>query len=243
MNIIVPSLGRAGTAASMKWLQQSERRQIYMAVHADEAEAYVHAYPKASISVVPESCRHHIGKLRRYILDTHREPFFWVDDDIRLYLKTVKTVDQMFDMLEHHLEKGAAMAGIGQQLFSNMQNLEPVNGEMAVRNKFVSICYAIRPDRFDDCPLEELMIYDDVSLPIHAIRNGGTVVSYCATHSNLTPPKGGCNSWRTKEIIIADLNRIVALYPDICSIRPTTNTTHSQYIGIGLRTAWSKINK
>lgn len=243
MNIIVPSLGRAGTSATMKWLPQANR-PIILAVHGEEIYAYQKAYPDAHITAVPDSCRHHIGRVRRFILDAYPEPFFWVDDDISLYLKYVSSIAEVFNTLENHLSSGVAMAGVGQQLFSGMLDKETINGDLeAVRNKFVSICYAIDPKYFVDCKLEELVIYDDVAIVIHAIQKAGTITTYCATQTNKTPPTGGCNSWRTKEIIIEDLHRIVAMYPGICSIRPTNNTTHSQYIGIGLRTAWSKIRK
>jgi hypothetical protein len=240
MNIIVPSLGRAGTSDTMKWLHEAGR-PITLAVHSDELRAYYDAYPNVNFLEVPESCRHHIGRLRRFILNEHPEPFFWVDDDIKLYLKLVPTIADAFSILEVHLASGVAMAGIGQQLFSNMQNTEYINGDLAVRNKFVSICYAIDPKYFVDCPMEELVIYDDVAIVIHAIRKAGTITSYCATQANKTPPQGGCNSWRTPALILEDLQKIVAMYPDVCSIRETTATTHSQYIGFGLRTAWSKI--
>jgi len=227
----------------MKWLQQSGRT-VVLAVQAEEVYLYRNAYPWADVMYLPDSYKHHIGKIRRFIWDTIKEPFFWVDDDIRVYLKTVGTYREMFDRLQMHLESGVAMAGIGQQLFCNMQNKTTVNGDPeVVQNKFVSICYAIDPKYFETCPVEELMIYDDVAIVIHAIQRAGTIATYCATQANLTPPTGGCNSWRTKDIIIQDLHKIVELYPDICSIRPTSNTTHSQYIGIGLRTAWSKIRK
>lgn len=243
MKIIVPSLGRAGTAASMKWLPDSGR-PITFAIHADEIDAYRMAYPGAHTLVVPDNLRHHIGKIRRFIFDTVNEPFFWVDDDIRIYLKEVGSVVGLFDLLEEHLKSGVAMAGVGQQLYCNMQKTEQVGNDLvAIRNKFVSICYAVNPKFFKDCKMEELCIYDDVAIVIHAIQQAGTIVTYAATQANLTPSKGGCNSWRTKEIIIEDLKKIVEMYPDICSIRDTTNTTHSQYIGIGLRTAWSKIKK
>lgn len=244
MNIVVPSLGRAGTSATMKWLAEVSHT-IILAVQADEIDAYAKAYPKAYIITVPDDCRHHIGKVRRYILNHFKpDPIFWVDDDIRVTRKYVTTYDQMFNLLKHHLDSGVAMAGIGQQLFSNMQNVSSHNGDLAVvRNKFVSICYAIDTTLFDDCPLEELCIYDDVAIAIHAIQKSGTIVSYAATHTNVTPPTGGCNSWRTKQIIIDDLLRICKLYPSICTIRETTNTTHSQHIGIGLRVAWSQIRK
>jgi hypothetical protein len=97
---------------------------------------------------------------------------------------------------------------------------------------------------FRNCPLEQLAVYEDVALVIHGIQyGGGTITSYMATHTNKSPAQGGCNAWRDKPITIECLNKLVELYPDICSIRETTATTHSQQIGIGLRVAWSKIKR
>jgi hypothetical protein len=246
MDIVIPSLGRAGSCASMKWLQESKRNIIF-AVHQDEAETYEKAYPKATIYPLSEHCRKHTGLVRREIMDQIDEPFIFVDDDIRLSFKTVIDVDTMFDVLETHINNGASMAGLGQQLFCNAQMYKAhrINDDpWAIRNKFVATVYAINPTHFDDCPLEHLPVYEDIALVIHAIQyGGGTITSYIATHSNVSPSQGGCNSWRDPKITIDSLNKLCELYPDICSIRPTTNTTHSQNIGIGLRTAWSKIRK
>ncbi len=244
MNIIVPSLGRAGTCASVKWLKDSYREVIF-AVHKDEIKAYAEAYQGASFMELSDACRKHTGLVRKEIMAQIREPFIFVDDDIRLSLKNVESVAAMLDVLEGHIRRGASMAGLGQQLFSNMVNKETIDHDYeAVRNKFVATVYAINPTDFDDCPLEHLPVYEDVALVIHAIQHGGgTITSYCATHSNVSPPSGGCNSWRDPRITIESLKKLVELYPDICSIRETKNTTHSQDIGIGLRTAWSKIRK
>ena len=247
MKIIVPSLGRAGTASSMKWLPESGRNIAFL-VHEDEVQAYRNAYPSVgqiTVYGLPNETRHHTGLVRKWIMSQIREPFFFVDDDIRISLKAVKNIPSVFDILEKHMEAGASMAGIAPQLFSNFANTDLINGDaFAVRNKFVATVYAIDPTKFDNCPLEELPVYEDVALVIHAIQHGGgTIVSYVATHSNVSPPAGGCNSWRNKEITIKSLEKLVQLYPDICSIKPTNNTTHSQYIGIGLKTSWSKIRK
>ncbi len=246
MNIIVPSLGRAGIAPSAKWLSKvNPKRRVTFAVHLDEAEAYGKAYPWADIQLVPNEFRHHDGKLRKFFLDLYKEPYFSVDDDVRLSLKTVVDVDAMFDQLEHHIKCGATMAGIGQQLFSNAAKTREINGDvMAVPNKFASLVYAIDPAPYKNCDLPRLRIYGDIALCIHAIQyGGGVVVTYSATHSNTSPDRGGCNSWRTESIIIEDLKAICEMYPDICTIKETSNTTHSKHIGIGLRTAWSKIRK
>lgn len=244
MKIVVPSLGRAGTCNSMKWLPEAYR-EIVFAVHADEVAAYVKAYPGRFILELSDSCRKHTGLVRKEIMQRIREPFFFVDDDIRVSLKGTPTIASIFDLLQDHLCSGASMAGIAPQLFSNFANTTNINLDpFAVRNKFVATVYAINPKDFDDCPLEKLPVYEDIALVIHAIqRGGGTIVTYAATHSNVSPQGGGCNSWRDKKITIDSLNTLVELYPDICSIKPTTNTTHSQYIGIGLKTAWKKIHK
>lgn len=242
MKIIVPSLGRSGTAYSMRWLQQGDR-DILFAVHADEAAAYRSAYPATDILVLSDACRKHTGLVRQEIMGLVRDPFIFVDDDIRISLKAVGSISHMFDVLENHIKCGASMAGLAPQLYSNFAKTELINGDLcAVKNKFVATVYAIDPTHFDGCPLAELPVYEDIALVIHAIQSGhGSIVSYIATHSNVSPPSGGCNSWRNKEITITSLETLVKLYPDICSIRPTDHTTHSQNIGIGLRVAWSKI--
>jgi hypothetical protein len=244
MKIIVPSLGRAGTAKSMSWLRESGR-EILFAVHPEEAAAYQKAYPDCDRFVLSEEARHHTGIIRKEIMKRFREPFFFVDDDIRISLKEVTEVSMVFDMLESHMKAGATMAGIAPQLFSNFAKTELINGDpYAVRNKFVATVYAIDPIAFDDCPLEQLPVYEDVALVIHAIQSGnGTICSYIATHNNVSPGTGGCNAWRNEKITIESLITLCRLYPDICSIKETKNTTHSQNIGIGLKTAWSKIRK
>ena len=247
MRIIVPSLGRAiPQCPTAKWLINTERSVTFM-VHADERDAYTLAYPWADVHIVPDEYRHHDGKLRKYFLDLFKEPYFSVDDDVRLSMKGVGSVDEMFNILEKHIDSGATMSGIGQQLFSNAsieKNIIINNDPWAIRNKFVSLVYGINPAPYSNCDLPRLRIYGDVALIIHSIQyGGGSIVTYSATHSNASPPLGGCNSWRTKEIIIADLEAICAMYPGICTIRPTDATTHSPYIGIGLRVAWSKIKR
>jgi hypothetical protein len=242
MDIIVPSLGRANGCATMKWLEKANR-PIVFAVHRDEAEAYAKGYPQAKIMILSDGCRKHTGLVRQEIMQTRRSPFFFVDDDIRMSLKLVASVASVFDSLELHMKAGASMAGIAPQLYSSFANLELVNHDaFAVRNKFVATVYGIDPTHFDDCPLDKLPVYEDIALVIHAIeRGGGTVVSYIATHSNVSPSGGGCNAWRDKKITIESLETLVSLYPHVCSIKETNNTTHSQQIGIGLRVAWSKI--
>lgn len=245
MKIIIPSLGRAGSSPTAKWIQEAGR-DVYFGVHSDEADAYRKSYPWAYIWLVPDDCRKHTGKLRKYFIDALEEPFFFVDDDISISVKSNQTVADIFRVLEHHIECGAALAGLGQQLFSNMQIDKTiiVNGDpWAIRNQFVATVYGINPKVFRDCPLEVLPVYEDVALVIHGIQHGGTITSYMATHTNKSPDKGGCNSWRDKPIILECLNKLIELYPGICSIRETTATTHSQQIGIGLRVAWSKIRK
>ncbi len=244
MKVVVPSLGRAGTATTMKWLP-SAGRPITFAIHEDERDEYEKAYPDCDILILSETTRHHTGLIRKEIMAHMGEPFFFVDDDIRISLKAVPTVDQVFNVLERHMGAGATMAGIAPQFMSTGVETELINGDpFAKRNKFVATVYAIDPAIFDNCPLEVLPVYEDVALVIHAIRyGGGTIVTYTATHNNVSPPSGGCNSWRDKKVTIDSLKILTELYPGICTIRETNNTTHSQHIGIGLRTAWSKIKK
>lgn len=246
MIIVVPSIGRAGKSNSMKWLPEAGR-SILFAVHEDEAAAYRKAYPNTSVMVLSEHCRKHTGLVRKEIMSAIRDPFFFVDDDIRINLRAVTSVKEAFDIIERHLNSGFSMAGLGQQLFATYSENSSVirnDDPFAVLNKFVATVYAIRPTDFDDCPLEHLPVYEDVALVIHAIeRGGGTVATYVATHANVSPPEGGCNSWRDKDITIKSLQKLVELYPHVCSIRETYNTTHNQYIGIGLKTQWSKIKK
>jgi len=228
----------------MRWLPAA-KRPITFAVHQDEIGAYAKAYPGCNLLVLSDHCRKHTGLVRKEILETVRQPFFFVDDDIRITLKDATSVEAVFDTLQKHLDEGVSMAGLGQQLFSNNVMTGFINGDFsAIRNRFVATVYGINPLDFDTCPLEQLPVYEDMALVYHAVqRGGGTITSYCATHSNVSPPIGGCNSWRDPKITIDSLNALVRLYPDICSIRTTNKTTHSQHIGIGLRTAWSKLKK
>jgi len=247
MKIIVPSLGRANPLCpSSKWLVLS-KRPVFFAVHGDEIESYKVSYPWANTILVPDEYRHHDGKLRKYLLDINNSPYISVDDDTRLVFNADIDVDGMFDILERHVNNGATMAGIGQQLFSNAQIDKTViinDDPWALRNIFASLVYAIDPIPYKNCDLPRLRIYGDVALCIHAIQYGGsTIVTYAATHSNVSPPSGGCNDWRTKEIILQDLDAICEMYPGICTKRPTDAMTHSQHIGVGLRVAWSKIKK
>jgi hypothetical protein len=245
MVIIVPSIGRAKIQCpTAKWLVNT-KREVRFAVHEDEITDYKIAYPWASTWCIPDEYRHHDGKLRKYFLDQIKEPYFSVDDDVRVSLKTLATIDDMFDLLEHHIKCGITHAGIGQQLFCNAAKIQMINDDpFAVPSKFASLVYAIDPRPYANCDLPRLRIYGDVALSIHAIQyGGGSLVTFQVTHSNASPPHGGCNSWRTREIIIEDLQAICSMYPDICTIRDTEATTHSQYIGIGLRVAWSKIKK
>jgi len=247
MKIIVPSIGRAGKCNSMKWLPEANR-PIVFAVHSDEVEAYRAAYPGCSIMHLSDSCCKHTGLVRKEIMESVREPFIFVDDDIRVSLKAVNSVEKMIEQIEEHVGLGGfSMAGLAPQLFSNyaVDKVETIGHDFfAIRNKFVATVYGINPTHFDDCPLEVLPVYEDIALVIHAIERGnGTIVTYCATHSNVSPSVGGCNSWRNEQITIDCLMKLVNLYPHVCSIRETKNTTHSQNIGIGLRVAWSKIKK
>ena len=246
MKIVIPSLGRWDNCPTARWVRDTGRDVIF-AVHANELVKYCDAYPWAFIRVLPDTLRGHAGKLRKYIIDSAEEPFFFVDDDIHISIKANKSIEQIFDQLEKHIECGASMAGLGQQLFSNaqMDRTVIVNGDpWALRNQFVATVYAIDPKVFRECPLDQLAVYEDVALVIHAILyGGGTVTSYMATHTNKSPDQGGCNAWRNKPITLESLNKLVELYPDICSVRDTYSTTHSQYIGVGLRTAWSKIKR
>lgn len=253
MRIIVPSLGRVGKASSMKWLLEA-RRDITFAVHADEAEAYQKAYCGRFIGIdcsvnvdtliLSDECRHHVGLLRREIMQRIREPFFFVDDDIRVSLKGTTSIAKAFDILERHLHSGASMAGFGPQLFSTFAETIIVNDDPFVqRDKFVATVYAINPPDFDTCPLETLPVYEDAALVIHAIQRGGTIVTFVATHNNVSPPEGGCNAWRDPAITLQCLNEMVRLYPEVCSIKATKNSTHSQQLGVGLRVAWAKIKK
>ena len=230
----------------MKWLPQSGR-SIGFFVHSDVVEAYRRAYPQGYVSVygLPEETRHHTGLIRKWIMSQIREPFFFVDDDIRISLKAVPGYPDIFNILEKHIQSGASMAGLAPQLFSSFANTTNINGDLfAIRNKFVATVYAINPQDFDTCPLEDLPVYEDIALVIHAIKNGGgTIVTYVATHNNVSPPSGGCNSWRDARITLDSLQKICQLYPDVCSVKETNNTTHSQNLGVGLRVAWTKIKK
>lgn len=248
MKIVVPSLGRAGTSHSATWLNSLEftkRYNVEFAVHHDEVKAYRTAYPWASTSVLPDSVRRHAGLVRKTIIEREREPFFFVDDDIGLRLINFRDPAAMFDQLQRHMQKGKVpMAGIGKQIFSNgvIPHCEKMNGDpVAIRNKFCSTVYGVDPAAFRDCELERLPVYEDCALIIHAIRAGGCIVSYSATHTNKTPPAGGCNSWRTPAIIKRSMRELAAMYPEIVRVIPTKHTSHNQDLGIGVRVAWSKI--
>lgn len=228
----------------MGWLSGC-KREVMLAVHEDEAAAYHAAYPRASIMRLSDKCRGHAGRVRREIMSRERDPFFFVDDDIYARLVHVKTHDAMFDVVERHLLRGGMpMAGIGKQIFSQglIAQCATINGDPhAVRDKFVSTVYGIQPKMFDDCPLEKLRVYEDVALIVHAIRQKGTIVTFCATHTNKTPPSGGCNSWRTEKVVLESLDALVGLYPDVCKKIPTKHTAHNHALGVGVRVSWSKI--
>lgn len=244
MKVIVPSLGRAGTAHSMSWLKDSGR-DVVLAVHKDEDKAYREAYPWAETMVLPDKVRRHAGKLRKHIIMSQMDPFFFVDDDAHVRFVHVKNAKEMFKILERHMSK-VPMAAIGKQIFSNsvIPKCTPMNGDkLAIRNKFASIVYGIDPAVFRNCPLERLVVYEDCALIIHAIINGGTIVSYSATHTNKTPPQGGCNSWRTPEIILQSLDELVRMYPEYCKKIETKSTAHGHALGVGVRVSWSRIGK
>lgn len=244
MKIVVPSLGRAGTAASAVWLQQ-QRREVVFAVHKDEYTSYERAYPWATVWQLSDESRRHAGRVRKEIMEMFKDRFFFCDDDVYVRLVRAKSYDQMFDYLEAHLEK-VPMAGIGKQIFSQglVAACKPLNGDpLTVRDKFVSLVYGVHAPTFRDCPLEKLQVYEDVALILHAIRRGGTIVSFSATHTNKTPPEGGCNSWRTEEIVLQSLDALCAAYPAYCRKVATKSTAHGHDLGVGVRVAWSKASR
>jgi hypothetical protein len=244
MKVYVPSVGRAGTSQSLAWLQSSGR-QVVIATHDDEHEAYERAYPWAEILTLSDNCRRHMGLVRQEIMSIEKEPMFFVDDDVHVRLVRFKDYGEMFDMLEQHLRR-VPMAGIGKQIFS--QGLVAIakpegSDKLVVRNKFVSLVYAIDPREFEDCPLENLQVYEDCALIIHAIQRGGTIVTFSATHTNKTPPIGGCNSWRTSEVVLRSLEELCRLYPEYCRKTETRHTAHGHELGVGVRVAWSKVRR
>lgn len=241
--VVIPTIGRYSGFETWKWLSGTDRR-VTLAVHLDEYQRYKDAFPRCNIMVLSEGSRQHVGRVRAEIIEMFHEPFFFVDDDIKLSWKTVFHPEAMFQILEGHIQDGAWIAGLGQQLYSNfaIDSAEiSSRGDRIHRNKFVATVYAIDPDRFRTCPLQELPVYEDVALVIHAAPH--VVVSYCATHNNRSPKQGGCNGWRTPEITMESLDALVRLYPGICTKRETKHTTHSQNIGVGLRVAWSKLKE
>jgi len=242
MKVYVPSVGRAGTSASMNWLQSSGQ-QVVVATHLDERDAYAKAYPWAEIMTLPDECRRHMGRVRQQIMRRVGEPMFFVDDDVSVRLVKFKGYGDMFRMLERHLKK-VPMAGIGKQIFSQglVAAAKPEGGDpLVVRNKFVSLVYAINPKKFMDCPLQTLPVYEDCALIIHAIQRGGTIVTFSATHTNKTPPVGGCNSWRTPKVVLDSLSELCKLYPEYCKKTETKHTAHGHELGVGVRVSWSKI--
>lgn len=242
MRVIVPTLGRAGRSQSMRWLEHSGR-DVTVAIHSDEAKLYKEAYPWAKQMVLPDTVRKHAGKLRHYIMVRQKEPFFFVDDDIQPRFIHVPNAKGMFHVLEKHMAK-VCMAAIGKQIFSQglIKDAVPYNGDKAVvRNKFASTVYGIDPAKFKGCPLEDLAVYEDVALIIHSIQMGGNIVSFSATHTNKSPADGGCNSWRTKGIVLQSLDALVAAYPEYCKKIETKHTAHGHDLGVGVRVAWSKV--
>jgi hypothetical protein len=150
----------------MQWLEGSGR-QVHLAVHSGEEDAYQKAYPWAKILLLPNNVRRHAGKFRRFILDGEKKPFFFVDDDILPRFVHVKNAAEMFDTLERHMDTGVPMVAIGKQIFSNgvIPSCVPMNGDkLAIRNKFASTVYGIRPSVFKGLPLEKLVVYEDCAL-------------------------------------------------------------------------------
>lgn len=244
MKIIVPTLGRAGKISSLEWLEKTGR-EVILVTEKEEYALYRGAHPHFKIECHPTNCNRSNGRMRKSLLTMFPDPHFQVDDDIHLMLKDAKTYEEAFDRLECHINHGAPIAGFGMQLFSNfaMKNAIDLMGDRVILNKFVATVYGIDPQHFKECPLEGLAVYEDVALVIHAIQQGGSVVSYAATHTNISPKEGGCSSWRTKELTLECLDKLISLYPNFCSKRKTKMSTHSQDIGVGLRVSWSKINE
>lgn len=244
MKVYVPSVGRAGSSASMVWLRSSGR-QVVVATHADEILAYGRAYPWADVMLLSDKCHRHMGLVRQEIMRRVKEPMFFVDDDVSVRLVKFRNHGEMFRMLEKHVRK-VPMAGIGKQIFSQglVAAAKPESGDpLVVRNKFVSLVYAIDPAAFDDCPLERLKVYEDCALIIHAIQRGGTIVTFSATHTNKTPPVGGCNGWRTSKVVLDSLSELCKLYPEYCRKTETHHTAHGHALGVGVRVAWSRIRR
>ena len=244
MKIYVPSVGRAGTSHSMTWLQSSGR-QVVVATHEDEYDDYARAYPWAETMLLSNRSRRHMGLVRKEIMETVKKPMFFVDDDVHVRLVKFRNHGDMFRALEQHLGK-VPMAGIGKQIFSQglVAAAKPEGGDpLVVRNKFVSLVYAIDPREFEECPLDDLPVYEDCALIIHAIQRGGTIVTFSATHTNKTPPEGGCNSWRTPDIVLRSLDALCRIYPEYCRKIDTRHTAHGHPLGVGVRVAWAKVRR
>lgn len=251
LEVFIPTLGRAGQVRSLRWLPPD--REIVLVTTPAEMQAYAEAHvADRNIRVLahPAEYRGHMGKVRRWIMDVaaRGRQHFQVDDDIDVRLIGAPSHEEMLLEIEEHMSNGAVMAGLGQQFMCNAAmtsagSHHSVRGHTSkiLRNKFVATVYAIDPRRMEGCPLDNLPVYEDVALCIHAIQQGGTLITYAATHTNKSPAEGGCNSWRDRETTLRSLDSLCELYPAWCGQVPTKNTTHSQQIGVGLRTAWSKI--
>lgn len=239
MKIYVPTLGRAGTVQTLRYIPQAT-----LLVHSSEEAAYRAAYPTTDIMVLPDELKG-IAKIREYIVRTlsGSEKVLSLDDDLSFYRRKDPTSHHLIDAepvdiaamlaeIEHQLDTYAHVAIAPREGYPHYAMHGGVPIKMVNENVRYVRAIGMNPAKipatveFTRCPVME-----DFDVALQLLRLGlpsATLVAW-AQGQPQTQADGGCSTYRTQELQSEAAYKLQDLHPEFVRVTMKNNASGGDF--------------
>ena len=234
MRVFVVTYGRVGKQVTWRNLPPEVREQYEVTLLVDASEAKAHG--DIPVTVLPDGLRG-IGAVRQWMIDNSPDKVLMLDDDLRFYKRrsddrklleksTAEDVGETFAAIAAALDD-FPLVGIASREGANR------NVETYLYNTRILRLLAYRADelrergiRFDRVPVME-----DFDVALQLLRSGrkNAVLNSWAHNQEGSGLKGGCSTYRTREVQAEAAHRLAQLHPGL--VRVTTKVTKGAWGG------------
>jgi hypothetical protein len=221
MNVFVVTYGRVGKQVTWRNLPPSIRQRASLVVDSTEAKAH----GDIPVTVLPEGLRG-IGAVRQWMIDNSPTKVVMLDDDLRFYKRREDKPELLEKATEGEIE--AMFEGIASTL-----ELHPLVGvasreganrcvDRVVYNTRILRLLAYRADilRAQNIRFDRVPVMEDFDVALQLLRSGhkNIVLNTWAHNQEGSGLKGGCSTYRTREVQAQAAERLAELHPGHVSV-------------------------
>lgn len=240
MRVFVPTYGRVGT--KMPAVAQLGRRAT-LVVRSSEQNSHgaLQATTGCSILVLPEGIED-IGATRHWIVTrAARElDYVWmVDDDVL----TKNIVVGINAVMQEMSRKRASLGCLGPAFMANARFEK--DGDFSY-NKFGNAAWCVRRKHYieDDVDMSTFRTSEDMYCWLKMMTSGRrTVISNKYLARKREGQGGGCDEYRTTQIILDDMILLQRMFKPYYQLKEGPFKSQGRQLGVAARVSWVKLAK